>query len=174
MRRVVVCVLSAALGLIGVSAAAQKCLPGEATLYSGNTGKKTALVCASPAKPPFSKMEYRFGTADKTELTYTADTGNGKKFFAASEAYEPRAGLSHLWFVNGDTTYVLSECIGGMCPHSGGIVVAKGRKIMARIKVKEGGFSADDVVDFDASKSKSSLVQIKSPEGVDMISLYGK
>jgi hypothetical protein len=174
MRRVLVCVLSGVLSLMGVSAAAQKCQPGEATIYSGNTGKKMALVCASPAKPPFSKMEYRFGTADKTELTFTADTGNGKKFFATNEAYDPRAGLSHLWFVNGDTTYILSECIGGMCPHSGGIVVAKGNKIIARIKVKDGGFSAGDVVDFDASKSKSSLVQIKYPDGVDVSSLYSK
>lgn len=153
---------------------AQKCLPGEATLYEGNTGKKVVLVCASPAKPPFSKIEYRFGTADKNELTYSADMGNGKKFFATNEAYEPRASLSHLWFVNGDTSYIISECIGGMCPHSGGIVVAKGKKIIARIKVKEGGFSADEAVDFSTPKSKTPLIQIKYPDGVDVTLLYSK
>lgn len=166
--------LASALALMAVSAAAQNCLPTEATLYEGNTGKKVALVCASPAKPPFAKIEYRFGTTEKTEMTYTADLANGKKFFATNEAYDPRAGLSHLWFTNGDTTYIISECVGGMCPHSGGIVVAKGKKILARIKVKEGRFSADDAVDFGTPKSKTPMVQVKYPDGVDVSSLYSK
>ncbi len=174
MKRFAVQWLVSAFGLVAVSAAAQKCLPAESTLYEGNAGKKVALVCASPAKPPFAKIEYRFGTPEKTEMTYTADLTNGKKFFATNEAYEPRAGLNHLWFTNGDTTYIISECIGGMCPHSGGIVVAKGKKILARIKVKEGGFSADDAVDFGGPRSKTPLVQVKYPEGVDVTSLYGK
>lgn len=174
MKHMVTGCLATLLCGVSVSAMAQKCLPGEATLYEGNTGKKVVLVCASPAKPPFSKIEYRFGTADKNELTYSADMGNGKKFFATNEAYEPRASLSHLWFVNGDTSYIISECIGGMCPHSGGIVVAKGKKIIARIKVKEGGFSADEAVDFSTPKSKTPLIQIKYPDGVDVTLLYSK
>ena len=50
----------------------------------------------------------------------------------------------------------------------------KGKKILARIKVKEGGFSADDAVDFGGPRSKTPLVQVKYPEGVDVTSLYGK
>jgi hypothetical protein len=96
------------------------------------------------------------------------------KFFATNEAYEPRAALSHLWFANGDTRYILSECIGGMCPHSGGIVVAKGNKIIARIKLSDGSFTADDAVDFATPKSATPLIQIKYPDGVDMTTLYSK
>ena len=96
------------------------------------------------------------------------------KFFATNEAYEPRAALSHLWFANGDTRYIISECIGGMCPHSGGIVVAKGNKIIARIKLSDGSFTADDAVDFAAPKSATPLIQIKYPDGVDMTTLYSK
>jgi hypothetical protein len=162
------------LALVTGSVSAQKCVQGEASLYVGSTGKKVALICASPAKPPFTKIEYRFGSADKNELTFSADMTNGKKFYVTNEAYEPRASLSHLWFSNGDTSYIISECTGGMCPHSGGIVVAKGSKIIARIKVKDGGFSADDAVDFAAPKSKSPLVQVKYPDGIDVTSLYSK
>jgi len=174
MKRITIQWLISGFGLVAMSAAAQKCMPTEATLYEGSTGKKVALVCASPAKPPFSKIEYRFGSQEKNEMTYTADLANGMKFFATNEAYDPRAGLSHLWFINGDTTYIISECIGGMCPHSGGIVVAKGKKILARIKIKDGGFSADDAVDFGTPKSKTPLVQVKYPDGVDVTSLYSK
>ncbi len=151
---------------------AQKCAANESTLYEGSTGKKGILVCATPAKPPYSKIEYRFGPAEKAEMTYTADAASGRKFFASNEALQPRASLSHLWFVNGDTTYVITECVGGNCPHSGGILVAKGKKIIARIKAKEGAFSADDAVDFMADKSKTSLIQIKYPDGLDLTKLF--
>jgi hypothetical protein len=174
MHQYIAFVFLALLSMTGTASWAQKCSGQEATLYEGTTGKKTALVCASPAKPPFSKIEYRFGNADKVDLSFVADSAGGKKFFAASEAYAPRASLSHLWFVNGDTTYVISECLGGMCPHQGGIVVAKGKKILARIKLKDGLFTADDVVDFGNEKSKTPLIQIKQPDGIDVTSLYDK
>jgi hypothetical protein len=151
---------------------AQKCAASEATLYEGTTGKKGILVCATPAKAPYSKIEYRFGPAEKAEMTYTADAASGRKFFASSEALQPRASLSHLWFTNGDTTYVITQCIGGNCPHSGGMVVAKGKKIIARIKAKEGTFTADDAVDFDGEKSKTPLIQIKYPDGIDLPKLF--
>jgi hypothetical protein len=77
-------------------------------------------------------------------MTYTADAASGRKFFASSEALQPRASLSHLWFTNGDTTYVITQCIGGNCPHSGGMVVAKGKKIIARIKAKAHGIEEID------------------------------
>ena len=72
----------------------------------------------------------------------------------------------------GDTTYVITQCIGGNCPHSGGMVVAKGKKIIARIKAKEGNFTADDAVDFDGEKSKTPLIQIKYPDGIDVTKLF--
>lgn len=151
---------------------AQRCPAGEATLYTGTTSKKEVRVCATPAKPPYSKIEYRFGLAEKAEMTYTADAASGRTFFASNEALMPRASLSHLWFVNGDTTYVITECIGGRCPHSGGIVVAKGKKIIARIKVKDGTFTADDAVDFLGDKSYTPLIQIKYPDGLDLPKLF--
>ena len=160
------------IAFVGAPAWAQKCASGEATLYEGTTGRKGILVCATPAKPPYSKIEYRFGPADKAEMTFTADAASGRHFFATNEALQPRASLSHLWFVNGDTTYVITECIGGNCPHPGGIVVAKGKKIIARVKAKEGSFSADDAVDFLGEKSKTPLIQIKYPDGIDVTKLF--
>lgn len=151
---------------------ALKCGPGEAAFYEGTTGKKGVFVCATPAKPPYSKIEYRFGTADKVEMTYTADATNGRKFFATNEALRPQASLSHLWFVNGDTTYVITECIGRNCPHRGGIVVAKGKRIIARIKVSEGTFTADEAVDFRGEKSNTPLIGIKYPDGLDLPVLF--
>ena len=65
----------------GPSAWAQKCAANEVALYEGNTGKKGILVCATPTKPPYTKIEYRFGTPEKIEMTYTADAASGRKFY---------------------------------------------------------------------------------------------
>ncbi|MEY2617777.1 MAG: hypothetical protein RL522_779 [Pseudomonadota bacterium] len=164
--------LALALATTLVPAAAQPCATDEAPLYTGRVGKKSIRVCATPAKPPYSRIEYRYGPAGVIELAYTADGRNGNRFFASNQALMPRASLSHLWFVNGDTTYVITECIGGRCPHGGGLVVAKGRQIVARIKVQDGKFSADDAVDFLGEKSFSPLIGIQYPEGLDLPALF--
>jgi hypothetical protein len=153
-----------AMLLFTSAANAQNCEPGERALYKGLTEKKQVLICASPAKPPFQKIEYRFGTADKVELTYMADKANGKKFYAGNEAIDQRASINYLWFNNGDTQYSLFECWGGNCPSQNNLlVVSKGKKILAKIKLKEGSFDIDDVTDFN--KSTDNLIQIKDTDG---------
>ncbi len=158
--------------LAALPAGAQPCAPGEAPLYAGTVGRKSARVCATPAQPPYTRIEYRFGPPGTIELAYAADAANGQKFFASNQALMPRASLSHLWFVNGDTTYVITECIGGRCPHGGGIVVAKGRRIMARIKIPDGTFTADQTVDFLGERSATPLIEIRYPQGLDLPALF--
>ncbi|MEY4653363.1 MAG: hypothetical protein RI884_1944 [Pseudomonadota bacterium] len=160
------------LALAALTAQAEPCATGEATLYVGQVGPKTARVCANPAKPPYTRLEYRFGPPGRIELAYAADATNGRKFFAATQALMPRASLSHLWFVNGDTTYVITECIGGRCPHGGGIVVARGNRIVARIKVQDGAFTADEAVDFRGEQSATPLIEIRYPTGLDLPALF--
>jgi len=164
--------LALGLALAAPLVQAQPCDAHEATLYAGSVGRKSVRVCAVPHKPPHTRIEYRFGPPGTIELAYAADARNGQKFFASNEALMPRASLSHLWFVTGDTTYVITECIGGRCPHGGGIVVAKAGKIVARIKVKDGAFSADEVVDFRGEKSASPLIEIRYPQGLDIPALF--
>jgi len=153
--------------LVSMTAActlAQNCEPGERALYKGLTEKKQVIICGSPAKQPFQRIEYRFGTADKVELTYTVDKASGKKFNAGNEALDPRSSVNYLWFNNGDTQYSIFECWGGNCPSQTNLlVVSKGKKILAKIKIKEGGFEMDGVTDF--SKSSESLIQIKDTDG---------
>jgi len=115
------------------AANAQNCEPGERTLYKGLTEKKQVVICASPAKPPFQKIEYRFGTADKVDLSYVADKANGKKFYAGNEALDPRSSVNYLWFTNGDTQYSIFECMGGNCPSETNLlVVSKGKKNISK------------------------------------------
>jgi hypothetical protein len=150
--------------LVSIGSFAQNCELGERALYKGLTEKKQVVICASPAKQPFQKIEYRFGTADKVELAYTADKSNGKKFYAGNEALDPRSFVNYLCFINGDTQYSIFECMGGNCPSQTNLlVVSKGKKILAKIKLKEGGFDIDGVTDF--SKSSESLIQIKDTDG---------
>lgn len=150
----------------------QSCEKGERVLYKGLTDKKQVLICASPAKPPFNKIEYRFGTAEKTELTFSAEKGNNKKFFASSEAINQKASISYMGFINGDTTYTIAECYGGgICPqYSELLIVAKGKKIIAKIKLKESIFSVDGVTDF--FKSSDNLIEIKENIQFDMLNVF--
>ena len=152
---------------------AQACELGERALYKGLTEKKQVVICASPAKPPFQKIEYRFGTAEKVELTYTADKANGKKFYASTEAISPRASLSYMGFNNGDTTYVIAECYGaGICPqYSELLIVAKGKKVVAKIKLTESNFSVDGVTDF--GKSSDNLIEVKDFFQFDILKAFG-
>ena len=152
---------------------AQNCEPGERALYKGLTEKKQVVICASPAKPPFQKIEYRFGTADKVELAYTADKSNGKKFYASTEAINQRASLAYMGFNNGDTTYVIAECYGGgICPqYSNLLIVAKGKKVIAKIKLTESNFSVDGVTDF--GKSSDALIEIKDSLQFDILNAFG-
>lgn len=161
------------IGLSSFYSFAQSCEPGERALYKGLTEKKQVLICASPAKPPFQKIEYRFGTADKVELTYTADKSNGKKFYASSEAISPRASLSYMGFNNGDTTYVIAECYGaGICPqYSELLIVAKGKKVIAKIRLTESNFSVDGVTDF--GKSSDGLLEVKDFFQFDILKAFG-
>ena len=143
---------------------AQNCELGERTLYKGLTEKKQVLICASPAKQPFQKIEYRFGSTAKVELSYSADKVNGQKFYAGNEALDPRSSVDYLWFVNGDTQYSIFECTGGNCPSETKLlVVSKGKKIVARIKIKEGAFDLGGVTDFYTSSDP--LIQIKDTDG---------
>jgi len=63
-----------------------------------------------------------------------------------------------------------------MCPHGGGILVVKEKKVLAKIKVKSDGFNLDGVVDFgpDGAPRKTStpLVLIKDVPGIDVGVLY--
>lgn len=163
----------AAMLLITPLAYAQNCEPGEKALYKGLTEKKQVLICASPSKPPFQKIEYRFGTTEKVELTFTADKTNGKKFYASSEAINQRASLSYMGFNNGDTTYVIAECYGGgICPQfSELLIVAKGKKVIAKIKLIESKFSVDGITDF--GKSSDSLIEVKDFLQFDILKAFG-
>lgn len=152
---------------------AQRCAANEATVFEGAAGKKIILICAIPKKPPFTKIEYRFGTAGKLELNYVADASNNNKFYSTSETYSPRANLTSLWFKIGDTTYVVSQCMGGECPISGGILVVKGKKIIAKVRANEAMFS-DVAVNFVKNQSLTPLIQMKDAEGLDVTALYGK
>lgn len=153
-----------AMLLFTSTANAQNCELGERTLYKGLTEKKQVLICASPAKQPFQRIEYRFGSTAKVELSYSADKVNGKKFYAGNEALDPRSSVDYLWFVNGDTQYSIFECTGGNCPSETKLlVVSKGKKIVARIKIKEGAFDLGGVTDFYTSSDP--LIQIKDTDG---------
>ncbi|MBP0599910.1 hypothetical protein J8I26_17505 [Herbaspirillum sp. LeCh32-8] len=93
------------------AAAPGLCQPGEQEIFSCTTkARKIASLCASP---DFSvkggTLQYRFGTAAKTELQYpdTPQPAVGK-FFFSSTMYSG-GGEAHIRFTNGGYDYILFD-----------------------------------------------------------------
>ena len=159
------------------SALAQ-CKATEVVIFSGATVKKEVAVCASPSTGEFTKITYRFGSTINPDFEYHVEQNSTNRFYAFKEACNRRAGTDNLWFRNGDTTYVVSDCIGGNCNSRGGILVLKGKKVIGKIKSNDNvlgrfGFTPQGP-DYNGSKiiTKTSLILEKNIEGVSVCSLY--
>lgn len=152
-----------------------KCNSNENVIFSGTTGKKDVSICATPSKPPYSKIEYRFGDKEKVELAFEASEKNSKKIFADYETVSPRANATFLWFQNGDTTYAVALCNGGDCKSDGGLLVAKGKKVISKIKLKvDSTYFPEEIISFgDKPKSSTKLIEVLSiTSGLSVAELF--
>lgn len=109
------------------------CSNDEHSVFEDTTGKKNMAICAHPKKPPFSRIQYRFGPKEGAELVYSADKKNGNKFYFASETLAPALSIEYFWFSIGKNNYAVIDCSGGGCGN-GGIVVTKGEKVISKQK----------------------------------------
>ena len=160
---------------MSVSASAQApqssgCQSDEEVFYScrlkGN-GRVVSL-CASPKAAPFTSIAYRYGTAAKNELTYSATAENHNQFLATVSTVNPKTTVNQVWFKLKDTRYIVTACDGGDCPYRGGLIVFRGDKLVMSRACEDDSSHAwfsSEMVNFDSetetSHSKTDLIEMK-------------
>ena len=139
----------ALLSQAAVAAAAEKslCEAGETPLFQCTIkGKQVSLCAAGASKDDAGKLQYRFGTAQKIELSYpdTPQPASGK-FFKSETGYSG-GGEERIRFKNGDYEYFLFERTVrtgfGSGPNnpefSAGIITRHGKTVTTRLCARDG------------------------------------
>lgn len=85
------------------------CAGDEATLFSclAKDESHTIELCAvrDDAAGGYQSLQYRYGTAEKTELVFPEDRREGKKLLSFAHAFDKDTYVWSLRFANGDYTY---------------------------------------------------------------------
>ncbi|EJL92287.1 hypothetical protein PMI16_01090 [Herbaspirillum sp. CF444] len=123
------------------------CNAGETPLFQCTIKGKQVSLCSSGAgKDDAGKLQYRFGTAQKIELSYpdTPQPANGK-FFRSETGYSG-GGEERIRFKNGDYDYFLFERTvrtgfgnGPNNPEfSAGVITRHGKSVTTRLCSQDG------------------------------------
>ena len=152
------------------TASASGCLPEEGVLFACRLEGNHRLVslCTAPKAAPLQSITYRYGSETKNELTYVASAENHNRFLGTVSPVGPKASVRQVWFEIKDVKYIATACVGGNCPHRGGLIVFRGDKLlMNRACERDSGhpwFSSDVVhfgSDIDSSHSNTNLIQLQ-------------
>ncbi len=130
---------------------------------------RTVSLCTAPKAAPFQSITYRYGSETKNELTYVASVENHNRFLATVSPVDPNASVRQIWFQIKDVKYIATACVGGNCPHRGGLIVLRGDKLlMSRACERDSTSHAwfwSEVIkfgsDFESSRSKTNLIQLQ-------------
>lgn len=153
--------------------------------FSCPTATKIVSLCAKPEAGPATKqLTYRYGTAKKVELEYVATADNGKRFGATVSPAAPGASVHQLWFNRGDIRYLLTECVGGSCPHGAGVAVLNPEKVLMSARCVAGdtpsqAFFSRSLIEFgngvDDTRSHTELIETEdSDNSLDKIYKAGR
>jgi hypothetical protein len=173
--RICLSVLSAVLLSTACSFAqatgASSCLADEEVFFScrlqGN--HRTVSLCAAPKAAPFQSITYRYGGEATNELTYVASVENQNRFLGTVSPVGQKASIRQVWFAIKDVKYIVTACVGGDCPHRGGLIVFRGNNLMmsracendatghAWFSSKVAHFSSD----LEGSHSNTDLIQLQ-------------
>lgn len=182
-----VCLLVVVIVLLSSACVAAKlpatshCLPEEGVFFScrlkGNN--KIISICTAPKVKPFTSLTYRYGTEAKVELTFISTADNQNRFFGTVSAVNPKTTVREVWFDVDGIRYITTACVGGDCPHSGGLIVyQRSRLLMSRPCVTESSshpwFSSEVLrfgSDLDSSHSNTELIRLKDVDN-DINVLY--
>ncbi|MDR3435271.1 hypothetical protein [Telmatospirillum sp.] len=130
-------------------AAATLCHPDESVFFSCPLGKKTVSLCSSGKSGNITALAYRYGTKDHVENEYLATPDNGNRFLGDREPAAPRADVTSVWFYRGNVQYLVTECIGGRCPHDAGLTVLRDDKIVMNRYCGRAKEQGEDLASFD-------------------------
>ncbi|WP_050479792.1 hypothetical protein [Herbaspirillum rhizosphaerae] len=123
------------------------CAAGETPLFQCTIkGKQVSLCASGGGKDDAGKLQYRFGTAQKIELSYPATPQPADGKFFKSETGYSGGGEERIRFKNGDYDYFLFERTvrtgfgnGPNNPEfSAGIITRHGKSVTTRLCSQDG------------------------------------
>lgn len=125
-------------------------------------GNKTAQIFSPTKMSPYATLEYRYGIADKPEMTFIA-SASGDKMHHASEAWDSKTSVDSVWFTKGKFTYAIATC-SGQCDEtkSMALLVYEGKKRIAK-KICTGS----SINELDIGKV-GALVEKSMPTGISV------
>ena len=95
------------------------CAKGEVTLLTAQMGKvvnggfksneKILSLCVDGKKEPFNKLSYRYGKLGAVEMEQVATSQD--RFFLHFKQTTPKTSDNAIWFLKGNTAYVVNECM---------------------------------------------------------------
>jgi hypothetical protein len=142
------------------------CQPTQKVMFHCSFGAKSVSLCADLAGDRIVTLGYRYGTPGRIELSQDAGATGDQRFNATLAQVAPGATVRQVWFKRGGYTYLLSQCVGGACPHDAGLAVLRGDKLVSNRRCLR---SADDRAWFapelarfgrDAATSQSMTVRL--------------
>lgn len=163
--------LLSAVSLFAQTPDASTCRPDEEVFFScrleGN--HRIASLCAAPKAGPIQSITYRYGSDTKSELTYIASVENQNRFLGTVSPVGPKVSVRQVWFQIMDIKYLVTACVGGDCPHRGGLIVfQRDKRLMSRACENDSNghawFSSKVVhfsSDLQGSHSNTDLVRLE-------------
>jgi hypothetical protein len=106
------------------------CRTDERVQFSCQIGSKTVSLCAEGKTGAITSLAYRYGLRGKIENEFVARPDNSNRFFGSVSPVHPGASVSQIWFDRGHVRYLLTECVGGRCPHGAGLAVLRGDRVL--------------------------------------------
>jgi hypothetical protein len=103
-------------------------------MFHCTLGAKSVSLCAGMEGERIASLAFRYGLPSKVEVSYAVDAAvaaEGQRFAATVGPLTPRASVRQLWFTRHDSTWLLSQCVGGDCPQSARLSVLKGDRIVS-------------------------------------------
>jgi len=136
-----------------------------------NTKKTVSICAAAPKDGPVQRLTYRYG-AGRAELQFEANSQNQNRFSATVGPASPNASVRQVWFERKGVRYIVSSCIGGDCPHRGGLIVRRGKRVLtsracamdSAQHVSQPWFLSEVLKfgsDIDGSQSKTDLIKLE-------------
>jgi len=166
---------TAALLAVFATAAAQEaarppatlCTAQERVMFHCALGDKAVSLCAEQDRTHIRALAFRYGTRDAVEVAYTATDAGSAHFSATATPLAPHASVRQLWFVRAGRTYLLSQCVGGACPHAAGLAILEGARILSNQVCERGdddrAWFAQPLVHFgtDAAGTRALAPQLR-------------
>lgn len=129
---VLFCMLAMPISILAqpIESAVTHCHSDEVIQFSCQVATKTVSLCSSGKFGSITSLAYRYGSIGKVENEFIARANNTHRFYGTASPANPGALVNQVWFERSGIRYLLTECVGGSCPQSGGLAVLRGSHVL--------------------------------------------